>query len=419
MRILRVAVFGTAVGTIAALSAQRPDATTWTTVTPLTVPAAVGASDPHLVTDGKSRSWLSWLEPGDGGVTRFRVARIGAAGVQGAGTTIAEGRSFFVNWADVPAVFRAPSGTLVAHWLERKPNNRGAYDIKLATSVDGGVRWRAAGTPHRDGTEAEHGFVSFFMKPGSADIGMIWLDGRQMVGASAGASHDAHGGGMATELRSTTLTVGTGGTAALADEAVVDPRVCDCCSTAAATTSDGVIVAYRDRSEKDVRDISVSRFDGKAWSAPATVSADNWEINACPVNGPVVVANGKTVAVAWYTQGGGTPHTRLAWSRDGGRTFGAPIQLDNGTAFGRLAMAMPSATTVLIAYIERNGEETALYVRQAGVDGSLKAPVRVSTVSSERASGFPRLVVDGSRAIVAWTEAKAGKAVGVKLAALR
>lgn len=418
MRTLSVVVFGAAACTVAILSAQRtpaPAKVTWTSVTPLSAPAAAGASDPHLVSDGKGRSWLSWLEPGAAGSTKFRVARVEAGGVQGDGTTIAEGTNFFVNWADVPAIFRAPSGTLVAHWLERRGTSRGAYDIKLAASVDGGVRWKPAGSPHRDGVEAEHGFVSFFMKPGSSDIGLIWLDGRRM----AGASHDAHGGDMATELRATSLTVGTGAAASLGAEAVVDPRVCDCCSTSAAPTADGVIVAYRDRSDTEVRDISVSRFDGKTWSAPATVNADNWEINACPVNGPVVTANGKTVAVVWYTQGGGTPHTRLAFSRDGGRTFGAPIQLDKGTAFGRLAMAMPSATTLLVAYVERNGEDTALWVRQAGVDGTLQPPVRVAPVSSERATGFPRLVVDGSRAIVAWTEAKSGKAVGVKLAAIK
>lgn len=417
MRTLPVLLCGAAVCTVAILSAQRmPSTMTWTRVTPLSAPATAGASDPHLVSDGKGRAWLSWLEPGTAGATRFRVARVDAGGVQGDGATIAEGPNFFVNWADVPAIFRASNGTLVAHWLERRGTSRGAYDIKLAASVDGGIRWKPAGSPHRDGVEAEHGFVSFFMRPGSADIGLIWLDGRRM----AGASHDAHGSGdMATELRATALAVGAGAAASLRAETVVDPRVCDCCSTSAATTADGVIVAYRDRSDAEVRDISVSRFDGTTWSAPATVNADNWEINACPVNGPVVTANGRTVAVAWYTQGGGTPHTRLAFSRDGGRTFGAPIQLDGGTAFGRLAMAMPSATTLLVAYIERNGGDTALWVRQAGVDGTLRAPVRVAAVSSERATGFPRLAVDGSRAIVAWTEAKSGKAVGLKLAALK
>ena len=43
-------------------------------------------------------------------------------------------------------------------------------------------------------------------------------------------------------------------------ESVVDPRVCECCPTAAAETSDGVIVAYRNRSAGEVRDIYVARL---------------------------------------------------------------------------------------------------------------------------------------------------------------
>ena len=33
-------------------------------------------------------------------------------------------------------------------------------------------------------------------------------------------------------------------------ESVVDTRVCECCPTAAAVTAEGVITAYRDRSER-------------------------------------------------------------------------------------------------------------------------------------------------------------------------
>ena len=36
----------------------------------------------------------------------------------------------------------------------------------------------------------------------------------------------------------------------------LDPKVCDCCQTAAAVTDDGPVVVYRNRSDQELRDIS-------------------------------------------------------------------------------------------------------------------------------------------------------------------
>ena len=46
----------------------------------------------------------------------------------------------------------------------------------------------------------------------------------------------------------------------VAHEVQVDDRVCDCCQTACAVLDDGtVVIAYRDRSEDERRDISIRR----------------------------------------------------------------------------------------------------------------------------------------------------------------
>jgi len=385
----------------------------WTQVTPLPSPAPAGASVPGLVTDDGRGVLLSWIEPASGGESRFRVARL-EGNTFGPAATIAAGSNFFVNWADVPAVFRAADRSLVAHWLERNPASRSAYDVRLAVSGDSGRTWAAAGVPHRDGTATEHGFVSFFDDP-RGGVGLVWLDGRGMAGH--GDSHAA-GGGAAMSLRASRV-MPAAPPAQIGDETVVDARVCDCCPTGAARTNDGVIVAYRDRTESEIRDIAVTRFDGRAWSAPAIVHADGWQINGCPVNGPAIAARDRHAAVAWYTQASGSAATHVAFSSDGGRTFGAPITLGDSSTLGRLAMAMPDTTGVLVASIERLGDDTALVVRHVGRDGRVQPPIRVASVSPARATGFPRLAVDGSRVIVAWTEVTAGRASGVRLAELR
>ena len=44
-------------------------------------------------------------------------------------------------------------------------------------------------------------------------------------------------------------------------DAPLNLRVCDCCQTAVAGTTDGIVTAFRDRSDKEIRDIAVSRFE--------------------------------------------------------------------------------------------------------------------------------------------------------------
>jgi hypothetical protein len=58
----------------------------------------------------------------------------------------------------------------------------------------------------------------------------LWLDGRNMKAGS----HESHGAGE-THLRYSIF--GSDGRAS--DDALIDPRVCDCCPTSAALTSDG------------------------------------------------------------------------------------------------------------------------------------------------------------------------------------
>lgn len=372
--------------------------------TSLAVPAADGAAEPNLFADAKGRVWLSWLEPKAGGGHKFQLSSL-SAGKWSAPVTIAEGTNFLANWADFPAVFVASNGTMAAHWLERG-SSRAAYGIRVSTSKDSGKTWSAPTIPHKDTAVAEHGFVSFFETP-AGDIGLVWLDGRDMGGGHAAAGH----GGMA--LRSTLIKNGVAG-----EEVVLDPRTCECCQTSAARAGDSVLVVYRDRSEKEIRDTSVLRLTGGKWSAPVTVHADNWEINGCPVNGPVITASGNAAAVAWFTGTANTPKTMVAFSSDAGRTFGSPVRLNNDATvtLGRLSMVMPSADRVLVSSLERAAIGARLVLRDVRRDGRTSAPVEISEASPDRTSGFARLARAGTTLIVAWTDVNPGAPTAVRTA---
>ena len=315
-------------------------------------------------------------------------------------STIAEGSNFVANWADFPSLFVAANGTMAAHWLEYG-ESRSAYGIRVRTSRDNGRTWTAAAVPHA-ATPGEHGFASFFDAPGGG-IGMVWLDGRDVGG------HGSTHGAMA--IRSTTIQ-----NASPQGETLLDPRVCDCCQTSATRTSEGVLVAYRDRSDAEIRDTAVVRFVNGKWSPPQAIGSDNWNITGCPVNGPVAAAIGRSAAVAWFTGQGDLPRTQVAFSDDAGRTFGAPIRFSSNPTLGRLAMAMLSSGRVLITSLERVRGRSEILIREVRSDGRVTAPMTVAVSSPDRSSGFARLVVSKSTVIVAWTEVRPGAPTAVQTA---
>ena len=370
----------------------------------LSTPAAAGSAQPNLFADARGRVWMTWLEPRAEGGRRLRLSSMTGT-TWSTPVTVAEGTNLLANWADFPSVFVTSRGVLAVHWLETAAA-RGAYGVRVATSTDDGRTWTPVVTPHRDSSATEHGFVSFFEDPTGA-LGLIWLDGREMAAHGGG-----HGGGTASmTLRATTISKGQP-----SDDTLVDPRVCECCQTSAARTADGVIVAYRDRSADEIRDTSVARLRNGRWTAPETVFADGWKITGCPVNGPVVTASGKAVAVAWFTAVGGTSRTQVAFAPSGG-TFDAPIRLDRNLTIGRIGMVMPSPDRVIVSSIERlAGAETAqLLIRDVRRGGQISEPVGVG-MSADRSSGFARLALAGRRLVVAWTEFVQGAPTRVHVA---
>lgn len=360
-------------------------------------PAAVGALAPSLTAKGED-VLLTWLEPMGprergrrGRPYRLRLARL-ADGQWSEPTTIVERGDLFVNWADVPSIAVAGDGALVAHWLQKSGPDTYAYDVVLARSTDDGVTWTTLGPVHDDGTKTEHGFVSFV--PEANGVRAFWLDGREMTGDDHGHGH----GEMTLRTKVVTDTLAAG--------ARLDGRVCECCGTAAAKTSAGSIIAYRDRSEQEVRDVFVVRHDGERWSDPRPVHRDGWEIVGCPVNGPALAARGDRVVVGWYTGATEAGSVRVAFSGDGGATFADPIAVDETRPAGRVDILLDDRGHAIVAWLD--DDETApdggaIRVRTVGIDGAMGPVVTVAEASTSRRTGFPRLAAVEGGLLVVWT----------------
>lgn len=406
--ILAVAVL---VGFVAVSAAQLPTTAVanWRpTLTPVTAPSGANSAQPQMTVSPRG-ILLSWIER-TGTRATLKFAERTPSGWSPA-TTVAAGDDWFVNWADVPSVLRLHDGTLAAHWLQKSGPETYAYDVRLAHSKDDGHTWSPSFLPHHDGTKREHGFASLFQMPG-AGLGLIWLDGRAMGSAEGHGSHGASEGAMSVRF-------GTFDTAwKQTGEMPVDLRVCECCPTTAAMTSEGPVVAYRNRTDDEIRDIYVSRLENGKWTDGKPVHDDGWKIAACPVNGPMLSARNRSVVLAWFTVKDDVGHAYAAFSSDAGRTFGAPIRLDETSALGRVDVALLPDGSALATWIEFAEQKSSFSMRRINAAGDRSAITAVSAISGARASGYPRVAVHGDEAVFAWTENESGTA-SIKTAALQ
>ncbi|MDE2942708.1 MAG: sialidase family protein [Gemmatimonadota bacterium] len=371
------------------------------------------SGEPHLAVGSGGRAILTWIEPEDG-VPALRLA-IRDAGGWSAPRTVWTSEAMFVNWADFPSSVEMSDGTLAVHWLEKVADAPYAYHVMLALSSDDGMTWTEPFRAHDDESPTEHGFVS--MVPWRDGAGLTWLDARAMAGAAGGGVHVAEGGGPvrgAMSVRFRTLAPD----GQLGPEVLLDDRTCECCQTALARVGEGLVAAYRDRSESEVRDIAVVRGAGERWTEPAPLSTDGWVIPGCPVNGPQLSGDEAVLTSAWYTGVDGTPQVYAAFSDDGGATFGPRIRVDEGLPLGRVDIERLDDGSAVVVWLEASNNTPRVLARRVDPDGSLGTPLLISETAGERSSGFPRMVRMGNELLFAWTIPGEGGGIRVRAARL-
>ncbi|TAJ60620.1 MAG: exo-alpha-sialidase [Chitinophagaceae bacterium] len=371
-------------------------------VKPLVLNVDSVSGEPFLFTDSAGVNFLSWVEKTKEKST-FLFSRL-KGDEWSKPTVISSGDNWFVNWADYPMLASDGSGGMVAHFLERSEKGKYTYDVKLVTSGDGGNTWSTPKILNEDGKKAEHGFVS--LVPYGNNFFVAWLDGRNAAMEGKGGHSEGHHGQMT--LRA--AVIDKSGTKI--SEWELDNRVCDCCQTTAAITANGPIVIYRDRSESEVRDISIVRFVNGQWTEPKTIFADNWTIAGCPVNGPRVDARGNNMAVARFTSPDKKGQVSVVFSQDGGATFDAPIRVDGGETIGRVDIILLDDKTAMVSWMEGD----AIKAAKIHADGTKGPSITIASSSQSRSSGFPQMTKSGNSIVFAWTDDKLKKISTARLA---
>ncbi len=414
--ILRHAVIG-AVAALVVLACgpvERPPARQRITMAALPSPSGAGSAEPFVSATSHGELILSWLErePASS-MTRLRVATMDGAGAWGTPSDVVSASDLFVNWADFPSVAVLASGRLLAHWLQKNGSGKYAYDVRLSESADVGRSWSESVLAHEPNVPAEHGFVTLLPRPdSSADI--VFLSGSAPPDTGHGKSVEAEGHGPPMRL----ALAHWRGSRVVGMPEILDTRTCDCCQTAAALTSRGPVILYRDRSDAEMRDISVQRHVNGAWTSAVPLHADGWVIDACPVNGPAISAQGENVVAAWFTGAQDTARVLLAFSTDAGATFGPPMRIDAGAPNGRVDVELLSDGDAIVTWIERTGPEgSEVRARLARRESGLEPPLTIVKVAKGRATGFPRMARRQNDVVLAWT--MAGSPSTIQLASLR
>ncbi len=334
---------------------------------PLDLPSGNGSSAVSLTTYGNHVEMV-WIEPQDGAPQVLHAIHDGSAWSRP--TVVAQNEALFVNWADTPVLGHAGDGSSIVAYPRKSGEGTYAYDVVV--SRWSGTKWTELGSPHRDGTQTEHGFPSLVAD--GQGFRVFWLDGRLTADSGPMTLRTARWNGGFEPSR------------------VLDDRVCDCCGTDAMANGDGWRVVYRDRSETELRDIAFVDGDGST----GRVADDGWQIPGCPVNGPRVIELPAGRVVAWTT---GTAGLEVRASFRG--RVGVVASADTEPA-GRVDL-VAAGTEAVVTWLGSDG----IYARRlAAGPGGLRGgdPVKIAATGSSRSTGFPRAAVLGDNLWTIWTE---------------
>ncbi len=390
MKILRRIIFPVIL--LSLLSCSREEEGEEETVHFMTFPGGAQTSLPYLFA-GDDGLIMSWVKMVDDSTAQLEYSRLVDNDWQQP-RKIHSGTDWFVNWADFPAI-TDHGGNLLTHFLQKSSSGKFSYDVKLNVLRKGASTWETGLPLHTDSTKTEHGFVSA-VPYNETSFFVAWLDGRN-TGAGTGHEHSGHQGSMSIRA----AEVGVNGTV-LSDE-LLDGKTCDCCQTTVAITSNGPIVVYRNRSDREIRDIAITRHVNGKWTEPKPIYQDGWEINGCPVNGPKVEAIGNNVVVAWFTAVNSEPKVQVAFSEDGGDHFGSPVVISGPETPGRVDVTFLDPEHAVVSWMETADGSTWLKAMKVGKSGRKYPPVTITEMDPARKSGFPQMERLDDKLYFAWT----------------
>jgi hypothetical protein len=304
--------------------------------------------------------------------------------------------------------------------------SKGANGTTLLTAVssDGGRTFgRSRLMPGTD-APGNRGWQSLAAGAGGV-VHAAWLDHRELAESEskrAPHQHAGHGAsaspadltdGVAMAARSK-LYITTLGSAPMA----ITGGVCYCCKTALVTGRSGeVFAAWRHVYDGNIRDIAFasSRDGGKTFTAPIRVSEDQWQLNGCPDDGPAMAIDASDrVHVVWPTifTERGEPTLALYYSMSAdGKRFSPRMRLPTEGVAHHPQAAVANDGSLVVVWDETidRSRRIVMALGSAGDGGAVR--FERLTVEQGESGVYPAVVPVGAGALVAWTSGPAPASV--------
>ena len=311
----------------------------------------------------------------------------------------------------VPRRGAAPS--LVVVWTAKRAEGS---RLLMARSDDGGVSFGATTVVPGTAATGNRGWESVTANA-RGGVHVLWLDHRDLP-----ATPHQHG------------AVATSGPAAPAPDSVerasysklyvasldgstppkaITGNVCYCCKTSFVAGSDGTLYGvWRHVYPGDLRDIALtsSRDGGRTFSAPLRVSEDHWEFDGCPDNGPSLAVDGaRRVHVVWPSPADVKDPRVMALyyavSRDGA-AFAPRVRVPTAGPAGHVQVIADSDRGLVVAWEEMTAAGRSVVVARGTTDAVGRASFRrVGTAETGR---YPSLAATSTGVVMAWTSTQNG-----------
>jgi hypothetical protein len=227
-------------------------------------------------------------------------------------------------------------------------------------------------------------------------VNVAWLDHRELVAGAAqmpAMHHDTGAGrldGVAMAERSKLFFAAADGSV---PPHAVTRGVCYCCKTALVSGGDGVVyTAWRHVYPGNLRDIAfaLSRDGGRTFAAPVRVSEDKWMLEGCPDDGPAMVVDRQNrVHIVWPTlvqQPGADAEPALALfyaTSTDGRTFTPRMRIPTEGMPHHPQAALDAAGGLAVAWDEAtSGTRRVAFAHAPAPGAGGRGPVFVREVLS-------------------------------------
>lgn len=301
-----------------------------------------------------------------------------------------QAETIYAGGENRPKIAFGPPGTIYVTWSHPLKGPWTGY-VRFARSTDNGRHFSKPMTVHHDLAKITHRFDALAVA-GNGDIVVAWIDKRDLEQAKKAGK--TYAGAAVYYARS------SDGGRSFAREKKLTDHSCECCRIALARTPDGdIALFFRDIRGDSIRDhaFAVLHADGSA-SPVQRATFSNWQIAACPHQGPglAIGADGIRHAV-WYEAG----HGPAIWY--GQLDPGHPPQHKRriGGAGASHADVATQGDTVWVVWNQVDAKGYRLMLRTSHDHGDHFDPPR-TLATSQDAVYSPQLLLHDGHAHVAW-----------------